>query len=348
MSKGDLTLETLLEEKRAYDLSSQFEKLGVDEGEIGWAKPGMRFSQPHVLTISLETGLECYVPLADFCEAPSVAQAIQSLPTRSNILSVSAGNSRLMVTTADRQLHLLDADNEFAATSLIALHESPILACADLRQEYLLTASMSGQLILSDFNGRVSENRRDHTKYIVKIAIYGEDELVATAGWDNKISIYAPSSSTADSKPRLGEPVATISLLSKPEAMLFTSHPENGNPILILSRTDSSFLHYYTVEPTPRLLGRQNLAPHSNAWVAFTPSAFALSPTEPSLLAVALSTVPHMKLAIVRLLIPPYSAAPDAEAETSALPPTLRTSLLDDRPASETQASQAPRRSHPG
>lgn len=40
MSKGDLTLETLLEEKKTFDLSSQFEKLGTDDSEHGWTEPG--------------------------------------------------------------------------------------------------------------------------------------------------------------------------------------------------------------------------------------------------------------------------------------------------------------------
>jgi hypothetical protein len=38
--KGDLTLETLLEEKKTFDLSVRFEKLGTDDGERGWTKPG--------------------------------------------------------------------------------------------------------------------------------------------------------------------------------------------------------------------------------------------------------------------------------------------------------------------
>jgi hypothetical protein len=51
-------------------------------------------------------------------------------------------------------------------------------------------------------------------------------------------------------------------------------------------------------------LGKQNLAPHSNAWVAFTPSDVQLCPTDSSLVAVATSTMPHMKLLVVKLLIP--------------------------------------------
>jgi len=42
VSKGDLTIEQLLEEKKTFDLSRDFEKLGLeseDDGK-GWLKPG--------------------------------------------------------------------------------------------------------------------------------------------------------------------------------------------------------------------------------------------------------------------------------------------------------------------
>lgn len=196
---------------------------------------------------------------------------------------------------------------------------------------------MSGQLLVSDLEGSTVDRRRDHAKYVVKIAVHEDPEvpLVATAGWDNKLNLYSPS--TVGGKLSMGEPYATVTLQTKPEAMLFVMHPETGDPLILLSRTDSSFLYYYTTEKEPRLLGRQNLAPHSNAWVAFTPSALALCPTDPLLVAVGTSSVPHMKLLLVRLLVPPFS-----QPEKSDPTPRLRSSLLDDEgTATETQGSQA-------
>lgn len=244
----------------------------------------------------------------------------------------------MFISTADRRLHLLDPITFALQDSIAGLQDGPILSIASLTQKYLLTASMSGQLILSDLKGNVVENRRDHKKYVVKIAILEDDNtcMVATAGWDNKVYIYRPNTSTTP--PQLGEPTATITLPTKPESLLFLRHPEDSAPLLLLSRTDSSSIYYYTTTatPPPRELGRQNLAPHSNAWVAFTPSALALHPTDPSLLAVATSSIPQMKLLIVRLLIPPYNpiAAPPPAAAS-------RTSLLDSAVGHETQASQA-------
>jgi hypothetical protein len=37
---GDLTLETLLDEKNKFDLSLRFEKLGVEDDKLGWSRPG--------------------------------------------------------------------------------------------------------------------------------------------------------------------------------------------------------------------------------------------------------------------------------------------------------------------
>lgn len=194
---------------------------------------------------------------------------------------------------------------------------------------------MSGQIVIADLAGNIIEKRRDHAKYVVNVKILDDTDkpLLASAAWDNKINIY---SLPISGPPTLGDPIATINLPSKPESMLFLQHPESGQPVLLVSRTDSTHLYYYTTEAEPRLLGRQNLAPHSNAWVAFTPSALAICPVDSSLLACATSAVPSMKLLIARMLIPPWNV------ETSAPPTILRTSLLDDNPdATETQASQA-------
>jgi hypothetical protein len=39
VGKGDLTIERLLDEKRSFDLATQFEKLGTESEETGWKKP---------------------------------------------------------------------------------------------------------------------------------------------------------------------------------------------------------------------------------------------------------------------------------------------------------------------
>jgi hypothetical protein len=203
---------------------------------------------------------------------------------------------------------------------------------------------MSGQVHLSDLKGTVLQTRKDHNKYVVRVAVLADSSspVIATAGWDSKVFIYQPKSASS-SDLVLGDPAATIELPTKPESMVFVRHPDMNNPVLLVTRTDSTFIYYYTVtEDTPRLLGKQNLAPHSNAWVAFTPSSMDLCPTDPTLLAIGTSTVPHMKLLIVRLLFPPWDASALASSAATSIPTqTLRRSLLDDTPVTETQASQA-------
>lgn len=199
---------------------------------------------------------------------------------------------------------------------------------------------MSGQLIVSDIEGSTIDKRRDHTKYVVKIAVHDNGSsapLIATAAWDCKVVIYKPS---VEGSLSLGEPTATIILPTKPEAMLFVQHPETSQPVMLISRTDSTFLYYYTTDAQPRLIGRQNLAPHSNAWVAFTPSALAICPTDPSLLAVGTSTIPHMKLLVVRLLTPPYAEQVSSSVSQPSMQ-QLRNLSLDETRGTETQASQA-------
>jgi WD40 repeat protein len=248
----------------------------------------------------------------------------------------------LLVTTADKRVHLLDAKTNTLQASHTTIYDAPALSASRIGDNTLVTSSMSGQLHLSDLSGESFSTRRDHSKYIVKVAVF-EDGLsgsvIATAGWDNKVVIYKLDDSTSDNL-NLDEPSATIALQTKPEGMVFVRHPETNQPVLILSRTDSNNIFFYTVEPQPRLLGQQNLAPHSNAWVAFTPSALEICPTDPTLLAVGTSSIPHMKLLLVRLLFPPWESELPRPAPTA-----LRSSRLDDvddgAPALETHASQA-------
>lgn len=40
MSKGDLTIETILEEKKLFDLSLKIEKVGVGDEDGKWSLPG--------------------------------------------------------------------------------------------------------------------------------------------------------------------------------------------------------------------------------------------------------------------------------------------------------------------
>lgn len=314
-----MTLESILHEKKTFDLSLSFEKLGVEDGSCEWTVP-----------------------------APSRSTVLDSLPSRSNILSVTvfdlllpsatAAQQYIAVTTADRRLHLLNPTSPTfeLVYSYTSFQESPILDIITLGPRYMVVASMSGKLILYDtVNDKALDERKDHSKYAVKIASWssGDSTLVASAGWDSKVYIYKVN--TGNNTPRLGEPLATLTLQSIPETVLFVKSPEDGLPILLLARRDSTFLYYYSLPDTNtaeiNLLGKQNLAPHSNAWVAFTPADVQICPSDPSVVAVATSSTPHMKLFILKLLLPPAHVP---GTQNTAVPETADLAVV-------TQASQA-------
>jgi hypothetical protein len=175
---------------------------------------------------------------------------------------------------------------------------------------------MSGNLALYDaeMNQTISR-RKEHTKYVVRLATFdtGDGHMwLASAGWDRKVFIYDIILKESR-KPTLPEPSAHIDLPSNPEAILLTIDPDHGRLWLLLTRRDSTFIFFYNlsnlsnfdeIESQLHLFGQQNLAQGSSAWVAFTPTALALCPTDPTRVAVATSTVPHMKVIIVRLLYP--------------------------------------------
>lgn len=269
---------------------------------------------------------------ADKSQAPTTATELTTLPTTSNILNTSVElltfhdrpvEAFILATTADRRLHIvsLQRDSYKVQRSLAQVQDSPILSYSVLGQRYILMSSMSGKVVLYDCRSdAVLGERRDHSKYAVKIISreWQHGTLVATAGWDAKVFLYFLPNAP-DHSPQLQAPVAVLTLPTNPEAIIFIEHPETADPLLLLTRRDSTFLYYYALPelgivdmpgvPVPlQLLGKQNLAPTSNAWVAFTPSSISLCPTDSSLLAVATSAVPHMKLIIVRLLVPPSKA----------------------------------------
>ncbi|QIW97578.1 hypothetical protein AMS68_003096 [Peltaster fructicola] len=282
VTSSGLTLERLLEEKRLYDQSANFEKLNLssDDNDQGWAT-----------------------------SAPSSAHVIETLPSRTNVLNVlvdaaaDSNQARLIASTSDRRINIIDLPAKTLSASWSDVQDAPVLSQLLLRGKYHVSASMSGSLVMADVeSGKTIVRRKDHTKYIVDLAPYdaAESLLLASAGWDNVVNIY-----TLDVAESLTcELLTSIKLPTKPESILFAKHPLSNQPILVLTRTDSSHLFFYSAEKDSVMLGQQNLAPHSNAWVAFTPASIALCPADGSTIAAATNSTPHMKLLIVRLLFP--------------------------------------------
>lgn len=340
---GDWTIEKILEEKKQFDTSIAFEKKGDDQ-DTGWALP-----------------------------APSEAVEPE-VSIRTNVLCVSGYRDNeehgvIFITAADRSWSRISSAPPFALNgSILNAHGSPVLSISSLPGGYVFSSSMSGQLALHDSQGRLLDKCRDHLKYAVHVVSGLTRQgkwIVATAGWDQKVHIYAPEyelaqnfepnadNSLRDDEPYipglLRDPIHTINMPTNPESMVLVQHPDTMDLYLIGSRRDSTFLYYYCITPTAeessssrssevtysvQETGKQNLAPHSNAWIAFTPSCLAVCPTDPQLLAVATSHLPHMKLIIVRLLFP--TATYDPNSNTAA--------VLDSQqvtPASQARAALA-------
>ncbi|KAL8787266.1 MAG: hypothetical protein Q9213_002314 [Squamulea squamosa] len=329
---GDLTIEKVLEEKKVFDLTLNFEKSNI-------AVDGRQWSSP----------------------APERSWPVESLPSSSNLLHVSVEDARagiqggkrqiLFASTADRRLNLIELDGTFSLLdSLSHIHDSPILSCTvlPLRRMITLTTSMSGQVVLYDHQAkRAVDERRDHKKYVIKAAQiqHGGSTWLATAGWDAEVILYRVQNEATSDACCFGDPVALLSLATNPETITFITHPESNRPVLLVTRRDSTSIHYYHCEENDsstsmsinlRLLGSQNLAPHSNAWISFSPSSVALCPTNSELLAVATSAVPHMKLIIVRMLIP--SPTPDT---TTARGPSTQATQIRQKLAIEDQEDAA-------
>lgn len=288
--------------------------------------------------------------------APAKPLPVDTLPTSANFLHVSVESVRrdsdgiayqiLFASTADRQIHLLEPKDSFTLLrSLNDIHDSPILSCTTLSPQdtVTITTSMSGQVVLYDhLLQRVLDERRDHKKYVVKVASFQHRDAtwVATAGWDAIIYLYRLRGDATSGTCSLGGPLASLVLATNPETITFLTYPDSDQPILLVTRRDSTSLHCYCWEQNDtsttsakefRLLGSQNLAPHSNAWISFSPSSVSVSPIDPTLLAVATSAVPHMKLIIVRLLIPPLDLPRIANEPTTQAAQIHRKLAIQDQ-----------------
>ena len=246
----------------------------------------------------------------------------------------------IITTTADRRLNLVSNDGRTVLQSWTNIQDSPILSYAFVAHRYILCTSMSGSLVAFDLwhNQRVVE-RKDHNKYAVKLVVHNMengDILIATAGWDKTVFLYLLKFNS-DGHLLLDQPTARVNLSTNPEDILFAS--DLGSRLfLVLTRRDSTFLHYYAIEPpcltqiderNPHDLdldGKQNLAPHSDTWVTFTPSALAICPRDPGVIAAATTAIPHMKLIIARLLFPDTACGPypGRMSDQGHAPPTFQ------------------------
>lgn len=186
---------------------------------------------------------------------------------------------------------------------------------------------MSGHVVLSSADtGEIISELKAHEKYAIKAVLY-KNEYLATAAYDKTINIYKVSHS-ADNTPSISGLLGRLELPTPPEALCFVTLPSSGEPALCYSRRDSTFLYYHNLCPLLPPHSTRNLAPHSTAWHTFHAMWLSPSPSNPLLLAVATSSIPHMKF----LLLPVDSDAIIKEVFTAAPQSVYSTAVLAWRP----------------
>jgi WD40 repeat protein len=215
---------------------------------------------------------------------------------------------------------------EASEESTLLTADAPILSYLVLERRFIVYTSISGSLSIYDSLTRRLVSRKDHTKYAIQVVSVPEPTnpktlFLATAGWDRKVFLYLLIPDENLSPVHVQEPIASLELPSLPESLLFhVDERDDSSVYLICSRRDSTFLYFYRINnyallssdhATPDvngyqlvLAGKQNLAPYANSWSAFSPSCLAVHPTDATLIAVATSSQPHMKVLLVRLLLP--------------------------------------------
>ena len=285
---GDWTIDQILQEKKQFDTALNFEKRGHDD-DFGWTQP-----------------------------APAISQSPQG-HISSNAVCVYGDQDSIYSTHVDRSLLVTSTSSPFDLSRLPQLTDSTILSIAPWATSHLLLTTLSGSLhVYSIDDTSVVNSWKHHAKHAIQVITYTNQHAasvsgyVATAGNDNKVLVFASPLHSS----QFDKALETITLQTPPVSIVFARHPDTDVLHLIVARQDSSKLDFYSVTHYQvQYTGTQNLAPHSNTWVVFSPSSIAICPTDPTLLAVGTSQTPSMKLILVRLLFPHDASGPATSSE---------------------------------
>ncbi|GAA5833879.1 hypothetical protein JCM9279_001649 [Rhodotorula babjevae] len=231
----------------------------------------------------------------------------------------------ILTTAVDRTLKVHSA----ASFELLDSYSlpSPALSVAQHpvheHRRFVLCATMEGSLLVVDLVSREVKARvKDHTKYIVKVAISPDGRHVATLGYDklltvHRLSLTSPSSSSttttttasSSSAPALldGEPPDPLATcpsvaLTQVHRLVARSNPEAAvwlpdSAELVWSARDDHLLHYLRVPGSGSGAGEEeeggrggewtessvNLNPNGDAFVSFSILSITLHPLLPLL-----------------------------------------------------------------
>ena len=207
----------------------------------------------------------------------------------------------IISTAADRSLRLFSAEAPYARLRHFASPaDSAILSVAVVGHNWLLISTMAGRLtLLSPDTGESVATIRPHEKFAIRV-LY-EAPYVISAAYDKTICLHTLTTSDSTGLPSFsGSPEGQLTLPTPPEAIAIVTLPRDIGRAIVFSRRDSTALYYHLLSPT--------LPPHSvhslsatNSWISYHAMCISVHPSNPTLLAIATSSVPHMKFMLVEV-----------------------------------------------
>lgn len=208
----------------------------------------------------------------------------------------------LISTAADRSLRLYSAlPPHTLLRSFTNPSDSAVLSVAVVDSKWLLVSTMNGRIdLLSADTGQSVSSIKPHQKYATRVLYH--EPYVISAAYDKTIYMHTLTHDSETGHPVFSEEqVGKIDLPTPPEALALVDLPEGRGKAIVFSRRDSTSLFYNLLTPGLPVHSSRNLAPESTSWVSYHAMNISVHPTNPGLLAVATSTVPHMKFLLVEV-----------------------------------------------
>jgi len=158
---------------------------------------------------------------------------------------------------------------------------------------------MTGRLaLLSADTGDTVATIRPHEKYAIRV-LY-EAPYVISAAYDKTICLHTLTVPPSGIPSFSESPEGRLTLSTPPEALAIVTLPANKSRAIVFSRRDSTSLYYHLLAP--------GLAPHSvrplaaaHSWISYHAMSISVHPSNPTQLAIATSSVPHMKFMLVEV-----------------------------------------------
>lgn len=300
--KEEVTLESLLEERRLREIQIQLAKVRLSELEIPeWTDTPGQWSSTE-LTLRAPATNVLYLTVG-----------------------IVLGNWSIVVCTADRGVRIYDYTTLDLTQEYLTLHASPVLEARVLledRGRWLLTAGMDGKVVLTDLEHQsvcIDGLEHPHTRYVNRLLVWnGEKKYLVTSSYDKHINLYELV--FTDGADPLISYISSLTLPTTPEGLTFLSTSKGALLLLVASR-DTPFLEVYTVADMKHY-GRINMNENNDAWVSFSAIDISIHPSrqfeDRVTIAISTSTTPHGRLLLLSCDLEDIRDDHDTRATTTA------------------------------